>query len=97
MIHRKGKRLELIGKVHPSDLETFAAIVKVKAPATAAALEDQLEVNLTAMNERLSKLVGLGVIRRRKAVSPAGREQYEYFDTTLVFFRLTYSSFTVIR
>jgi len=78
MIHRKGKRLELIGKVHPSDLETFAAITNAKAPATAVALKDQLAVNLTAMNERLSKLVGLGVIRRQKAVSPAGREQYEY-------------------
>jgi len=78
MIHRKGKRLELIGKVHPTDANTFAAIAKARSPVTAAELKDALGTNLTAMNERLSKLTGLALIRRQKAVSAAGREQYQY-------------------
>ena len=52
MIQRKGKRLELIGKVHPTDSDTFAAIAKGKSPITAAELKDRLETNLTAMNQR---------------------------------------------
>lgn len=78
MIERKGKQLELIGKAHLADRETFDAIVKVKDPVSATTLKDQLSINLTAMNERLSKLTGLGLIRREKGASAAGREQYLY-------------------
>lgn len=78
MIERKGGKPMLIGKVHPADEQTFAAIVKAKGPLTAAELKDKLKINLNAANERLSKLTGLGVIRRERGTSPAGREQYQY-------------------
>jgi len=38
----------------------------------------QLDVSPTAMNERLSKLNSLGVIRREKSSSASGREQFVY-------------------
>jgi len=78
MIERKKGKLNLIGKVHPADLETFRAIERSKAPVTSNYLKEQLEINLTAMNERLSKLAGMSIIRRSRRTSAAGREQYEY-------------------
>lgn len=78
IIERKGTELSLLGKAHAVDHATFAAIAQAGAPVTAAALRDELGVNVTAMNERLSKLVALGVARREKTASAAGREQYEY-------------------
>lgn len=78
IIERKGTELSLLGKAHAVDHATFAVIARAGAPMTAATLRDQLGVNLTAMNERLSKLVALGVARREKTASAAGREQYEY-------------------
>lgn len=78
MIERKGGTLGLIGKIHPTDEKTFSAMVQAGRPVTASELKDKLKVNLNAMNERLSKLVDLGLVRREKGTSPAGREQYEY-------------------
>jgi hypothetical protein len=78
MIERKGKTLYLLGKLHPADQMTFDAIVRAKEPITAAELSSQLDVHLTAMNERLTKLTKLGLVRREKGTSPAGREQYLY-------------------
>ena len=78
IIERKGGRLRLLGKVHPADAETFEAIVNAKRPVVAAVLTRQLNVNLTAMNERLAKLTKLGLVRRERGTSSAGREQYEY-------------------
>lgn len=78
MIERDGKKLHLLGKIHATDEETFQAVVKAKRPVTASELTKQLEVNVTAMNERLTKLTNLGVIRRTRGVSGAGRQQYEY-------------------
>lgn len=78
MIERKNTALKLIGKVHPADEQTFRTIVRAGKPVTAAILSETLGVNLTAMNERLSKLVNLGLVRRQKSTSQAGREQYEY-------------------
>jgi hypothetical protein len=78
MLERTKTGLHLIGKLHPADETTFKAIVAQGEPATAAALSDKLKVGLNAMNERLTKLVGLGVLRRERATSSAGREQYEY-------------------
>ena len=78
MIEREGAHPSLIGKAHSVDHETFAALVKSGGRATAGALTEEMKVNLTAMNERLSKLVMLGVARREKTTSDAGREQYEY-------------------
>jgi len=78
MIERQKGTLRLIGKVHPTDQETFSAIVRTKRPVTAVELKDKLGVNLNAMNERLTKLAGLALIRRQRSVSQAGREQYAY-------------------
>jgi hypothetical protein len=78
MIERHNEKPTLLGKVHQADAETFTALIRAKHPITAAELKDRLEVNLTAMNERLSKLSRLGLVIRKKSVSAAGREQYEY-------------------
>jgi predicted transcriptional regulator len=78
MIERREGMLQLIGKVHPTDQATFAALVKAQGPVTVAALTTALQVSLNAVNERLAKLTACGVVRRQKGLSPAGREQYEY-------------------
>jgi hypothetical protein len=78
MLERTKKGPHLIGKFHPSDQATFDAITTHGEGATASMLSEKLKVGLNAMNERLSKLVGLGVVRRESATSPAGREHYEY-------------------
>jgi DNA-binding HxlR family transcriptional regulator len=78
MIERRLTDLNLLGKVHPADRETFAAIVKAGEAVSAGALSRNLEVNLTAMNERLSKLTSMGIVRREKGSSATGREQYVY-------------------
>jgi len=78
MIERKGGRLGLLGKVHPADEATFAGILKAGEAVSAGALSQKLDVNLTAMNERLSKLSSMGIVRREKSSSASGREQYVY-------------------
>jgi hypothetical protein len=78
MIERRETYLNLLGKVHPADRETFVAIVKAGEAVSAGMLSRDLEVNLTAMNERLSKLTSLGIVRREKSSSATGREQYVY-------------------
>jgi len=78
MIERRKGKLRLIGKVHSADTETFDAIAASKIPVSAGTLSKELGLNQTAMNERLSKLTSLGLVRRDKAASAAGREQYEY-------------------
>ncbi len=78
MIERRNKGLTLIGKAHPADRETFAAIVDAGQAVSAGTLSKSLEINLTAMNERLSKLASMGIVRREKGSSATGREQYIY-------------------
>ena len=78
IIEKTGGTLRLLGKVHPADEETFEAIIRANSPVTASGLKEQLGVGLTAMNERLSKLLGLGLLRRERVASAAGREQYRY-------------------
>lgn len=78
MIERRGEKLYLLGKLHSADQQTFDAIVQAKESITSAELATQLGVNLTAINERLSKLVKLALVRREKGISSAGREQYLY-------------------
>ena len=78
MIEKKGRSLQLIGKVHPTDEDTFRAVAAAKRPVSASAIGEDLGVALTAMNERLTKLTKLGLVRRQPALSAAGREQYEY-------------------
>jgi hypothetical protein len=78
MIERHGNELRLLGKVHPTDQDTFKAILGAGEAVSAAALGKKLDVTMTAMNERLSKLYNLGVVRREKSSSASGREQYVY-------------------
>lgn len=78
MIERRGKKLHLLGKLHAADQQTFEAIAQAKEPVTAIELASGMDVHLTAMNERLSKLARMGLVRREKGTSPAGREQYLY-------------------
>lgn len=83
ILERKVKKLQLLGKVHTTDEQTFAAILAAKEPVTASMLKDVLKVNLTAMNERLTKFAGLSLVYREKATSSAGREQYVYWPPFL--------------
>lgn len=78
IIERKEGAYHLLGKVHAADEATFAALVRAGRPVSAAELASALGVQLTAMNERLAKLARLAIVWRQKAISPAGREQYEY-------------------
>lgn len=78
IIERRQGRFELVGKVHPADQETFAEIIRTGQAVSAGSLSKKLDVNLTAMNERLSKLAALGLVRREKGSSASGREQYVY-------------------
>jgi hypothetical protein len=78
MIERVAGRPRLIGKTHLADEETLDAIAATDEPVTAAYLRDRLGVTINAANERLAKLVGLGVVRRERGKSPAGREQFCY-------------------
>jgi hypothetical protein len=64
MIERTEGMLKLVGKVHPADEETFAQVADGGEGVSAAGLGKKLDLNLTAMNERLSKLTNLGVVRR---------------------------------
>jgi response regulator of citrate/malate metabolism len=78
MIERKKGNLQLIGKVHPADSQTFDLIKHSSKPVTAIELKDKLNINLTAVNERLTKLTEYGVVSRETGVSGAGRQQYIY-------------------
>jgi hypothetical protein len=78
MIERKANKLDLLGRVHPADLETFKVIAGSREPMAAVVLKKKLGINLTAVNERLSKLTSLALIRRQMGVSGAGRQQYLY-------------------
>jgi hypothetical protein len=82
IIDRSAGQPRLLGKVHPADEETFSAIIKSHGPVTATSLREQLRIGVTAINERLSKLYSLGLVRREKGASAAGREQYCYFAPT---------------
>jgi predicted transcriptional regulator len=77
-IQRKGRKLNLLGKVHPADETTFSALYNTGKPLSASQLAKTLKININAMNERLTKLTSLGVVRREKTSSQAGREQYVY-------------------
>jgi hypothetical protein len=78
MIERHGNEHRLLGKVHQFDRDTFVGILEAGEAISAAALGKKLDVSPTAMNERLSKLNNLGVIRREKSSSASGREQFIY-------------------
>lgn len=78
MIERRGGKVEILGKIHPAYKDTFAAIARAGHPVTASELGDKLKLNITAMNERLTKLKELALVHRGEGTSKAGRQQYEY-------------------
>jgi hypothetical protein len=78
IIERRGGRTQLLGKVGTADAETFAVLSSSKRPVTAVQLADKLQTALTAMSERLTRLMKLGVVARVRAEEPTGREQYAY-------------------
>ena len=78
-IERKAKKIKLLGKVNNILEDTFETIFKSKKPITAVMLGEKMDLkNINAVNERLNKLINLGLARRAKSTSKAGREQYEY-------------------
>jgi STAS-like domain of unknown function (DUF4325) len=68
---------QLIGKAAEEDRITFRTIA-AGSVVSAPELADDLGIKLTTMNERLAKLVRLGVIRRDAASSGQGRSRYRY-------------------
>jgi hypothetical protein len=77
VIERELGKASLLGKIHPIDQETFAEVLRSEG-VSAFGLSKKLNVNPTAMNERLAKLTNLGVVRREKGSSASGREQFMY-------------------
>ena len=73
IIERRGRKLNLLGKTNLLDEATFAAIVATKEAVTANVLREKLNLNLNAMNERLTKLTSMGLVRRERSVSVAGQ------------------------
>lgn len=78
IIERIDAKYKLTGSVHPADQETFELFLEANKPLTANDLKEGLEINITAANERLSKLTKLSIIRRENVVSKAGRQQFQY-------------------
>ena len=78
IVERRGAKAQLLGKVGAADAETFALLSGTTRPTTAGQLAEKLRTALTAMNERLTRLMKLGVVARVRAEQPTGREQYAY-------------------
>jgi len=78
MIERRGGELAILGKIHPAYLETFSLITTSGGAITAGEVSEKMQINITAANERLTKLVGMGLIRREKGTSETGRELFRY-------------------
>jgi hypothetical protein len=72
------KGWELMGKNHPADGATLRAIAQSPDGLTARELAAAFNVKLTAMNQRVSKLLKRAILRREKCLSPSGREEYRY-------------------
>lgn len=78
MLSRKDGEVSVIGKLHNVLVETFFLIHKSANPLTANNIKDSMNITVTAANERLTKLIELGMLRREKEVSDSGREIYVY-------------------
>jgi predicted DNA-binding transcriptional regulator len=78
MLERKGDEYRIIGKLHKTYIETFELIANAQLPLTANHIKDQLNINHTTANERLTKLFSLGLVKREKDRSDAGRDQFIY-------------------
>ena len=78
VLERKGRELVLLGKIHPAYQETFRLISGTQESVTAGEVSEKMQINVTAANERLAKLAGMGLIRREKGTSESGRELFLY-------------------
>lgn len=78
MIERRGSQAYLLGKAPTSDAQTFEAIAEASEPVTAADLGERFGININAVNERLNKLISMGLVRREQGTSSAGRKQFLY-------------------
>jgi hypothetical protein len=78
MVEQTENGFRLLGKTHPVDEATFDAIVSAGGQTTANELQSRHGISVNAANERLNKLLGLGLIRRDLVVSSAGRNQFIY-------------------
>ena len=68
---------EIIGKFGEVDIETLRQVFQAQS-TTASEMARQIGISITAMNNRLRKLVDLGLVRRDRILSPSGGEQYQY-------------------
>jgi len=64
MIERRRDGLRLVGKVGPTDRQTFELLSRARGIVSAPDLARTLGIALTTTNERLGKLVKLGLARR---------------------------------
>ena len=76
IVERAREGLRILGKVGSSDQETFDALADTGGQASAPELATQLGIALTATNERLVKLVRLGIVRREDP--PPSSRAYRY-------------------
>jgi hypothetical protein len=73
---KPGDKWGLLGKTIPSDTHTLEALENAGKPVGAPELARILGINVTACNERLTKLLQFGLVRRVEAGN--GRLQYLY-------------------
>ena len=80
-VEADGKTVRLLGKFSPSDEETLRTLHNRKHPYTVRELADTLSIQVTAANERLSKLSRMAVLRRESART--GRTQQLFLAPVL--------------
>jgi hypothetical protein len=78
ILEKENSGYKLIGKVNSIDEQTFQAIAEKKAQVSSAELSEELKTTANAINERLAKLVEMGIVTKTMGISQAGREQYLY-------------------
>jgi hypothetical protein len=76
VVERRGRSLSLLGKVAAVDQETFVRLSRPGQEMTAPELAHDLGLALTAANERLAKLVRLGLTRKSEAAD--GSRAFRY-------------------
>ena len=76
MLELVDKTWELIGKFSGADENTLKALSDTGKPISATDLAAQLNIRVTACNERLARLTRFGLIHR--LASQSGRVQYLY-------------------
>lgn len=72
-VETDGRAVRLLGKFSPSDEQTLQMLYDQKKPYSVRELANELRINVTAANERLTKLARMAVLRRESA--PTGRTQ----------------------